>query len=86
LKDLAEQLGISAQSINAWEAEIKPIPAARLEKLTEIFGLDGKYFVPDISAELQILVRIDLLFQSLPDEWRDEALTMIRKRMTEGEK
>ncbi len=44
IMDIANKLGVSKQTISAWETGKKPIPEARKEELAGIFGLDKSFF------------------------------------------
>lgn len=49
---LANKLGVSRALVSMWENMQKPIPPKRLKELSDIFGLDVKYF-GEISEEQQ---------------------------------
>lgn len=45
---IAEELGISRQSINGWIKGLRPIPKKHLPKLAEIFELPEEYFQKEL--------------------------------------
>jgi len=81
LADLAKKMDISPQAINLWELQKKPIPKDRIKELAKIFGLDERYFVPDLPAELEVNVWIRCLFRAMTKAQREEMV----KVYTEGE-
>ncbi len=53
---LAEKLGISNVNISHWETQKKPIPAKRLEELSQIYNIPQKFFSKELTRleELKI--------------------------------
>ncbi len=44
IQELADKLCVSKQIVSAWENGVKEIPESRRKQLSQLFGIDGKYF------------------------------------------
>lgn len=62
--ELAEKLGIKKQNVNMWVKGKQSIPTKHLPKLSEIFGLDERYF----SKELDEIDRLEIQKKKLKRE------------------
>ena len=54
--EIAEELGISKQTINSWVSGIRRIPDKHLPKLSEKFKLSQEYFKKELSVEDKIAI------------------------------
>ncbi|WP_353846254.1 helix-turn-helix domain-containing protein [Clostridium sp. ZBS18] len=70
---VAEELGISRQSINGWVKGLRPIPKKHLPKLSKIFGgLYKEYF----QKELMKIDKINIQKMKIINECRHLGLTL----------
>lgn len=56
LQDIADELGLTKQTVHKWETKQKQIPKIRLEQLSEMFDLNQDYFNKELNNRDKIII------------------------------
>lgn len=62
-KSIAEKIGVSPATIQDWLKERRKIPPKRVEQLSELFGVEAKYFGKELTPSEKLSIQIFKLEQ-----------------------
>lgn len=60
-KKLAEKLEVAPPTVMAWLSKKRPIPIAKLESLSKMFGIKEEYFVKELNEVEKIEIQLEYL-------------------------
>lgn len=79
-KELAAELGVTAQMVNSWVKGVKPIASKHLPKLTNLLGVEEKYFQLPLTLQDKVEIELQLASKSGKYESVDYQAAVLHKK------
>ncbi|MGN4723939.1 helix-turn-helix domain-containing protein [Bacillus cereus group sp. MYBK15-3] len=79
-KELAAELGVTAQMVNSWVKGVKPIASKHLPKLTSLLGVEEKYFQIPLTLQDKVEIELQLASKSGKYESVDYQAAVLHKK------